>query len=168
MFQEPVVGTWGDPTRTTTMETSSKHALIKQKVNENAHYLNIRWAQAGGSLTGPVGVAAGGANQYHFSVAGSSALEMTVEFSPDPDHFQDTDTDMVQRRSLMGWRKYWAEGAFIDMTRTHNENATELQRRIILSQYLLAVNSAGRDEVQGAFRDYEGLFGQIRQMLTLT
>lgn len=49
---------------------------------------------------------------------------------------------------LAGGGSYWESGAFVDLTATDNENATELQRRIILSQYLLAVNEAGRDSPQ--------------------
>ena len=152
MFQQPSVGTWGDPTPTTTMETSGNTALLTQTVDANSHYLNIVWAETGGSMVGPVGTAAGGANQYHFSVVGSSTLNMTVEFSPTSDSFQDTTTALVQQNSAQGWQAYWAEGAFLDLTATNNANATELQRRVILSQYLLAVNSAGDYEPQGVLK----------------
>ena len=150
MFQQPVVGTWGDPTPTTTIETSGHSALITQTVDANSHYLNIAWVETAGSIVGPVGTAAGGANQYHFSALRSSTLNMTVQFSPTSDSFQDTTTALVKDNSASGWQTYWAEGAFLDLTATDNANATELQRRIILSQYLLAVNSAGDYEPQGS------------------
>ena len=149
MFQEPTVGDWSNTTPITTMSTSESHAIITQTVEENSHYLNISWAQSSGSITGPVGAASGGANQYHFSTPGTSTLNMTVEFSLKQDFFKDITSDDVVKNSADGWQDYWAEGAFLDLTSTSNANASELQRRVVLSQYLLAINSAGDYEPQG-------------------
>lgn len=150
MFQQPVVGIWGNSTPTTELHSCGKNsAMITQTVDANSHVLNIAWEEPGGAMVGPVGTAAGGANQYHFSVAGSSTLNMTVEFSPTSSSCQDITVAEVRRKSARGWQTYWSEGAFLDLTATDNVNATELQRRVILSQYLLAVNSAGDYEPQG-------------------
>ena len=46
----------------------------------------------------------------------------------------------------MAWNHYWEEGGFIDLTKSSNPNATELQRRIILSQYHVRVNSAANGQ----------------------
>ena len=149
MFQEPVVGIWGNSTLTTSMTTTGKAAVITQTVDENSHYVKASWSQSKGSMTGPIGAANGGANQYHFTAAGSSSLDLTVEFRPDSDKFHDMTASKVQQNSARGWELYWAEGAFLDLTGTQNANASELQRRVILSQYLLAVNSAAENEPQG-------------------
>lgn len=41
------------------------------------------------------------------------------------------------------WKKYWEEGGFIDFSQSTEERSNELQRRIILSQYLLVIQSCG-------------------------
>jgi trehalose/maltose hydrolase-like predicted phosphorylase len=41
------------------------------------------------------------------------------------------------------WKKYWEEGGIIQLNKSKDERAIELERRIILSQYLLAINSCG-------------------------
>ncbi|EIW75495.1 hypothetical protein CONPUDRAFT_93307 [Coniophora puteana RWD-64-598 SS2] len=41
------------------------------------------------------------------------------------------------------WDAYWEQGGFVDLTSTQDSRAQELQRRIILSRYLMRVNEAG-------------------------
>ncbi|KIJ37742.1 hypothetical protein M422DRAFT_177614, partial [Sphaerobolus stellatus SS14] len=49
----------------------------------------------------------------------------------------------VLNSSTSWWETFWNTGGFVDLTGTNTPEAIELQRRIILSQYLLAVNEAG-------------------------
>lgn len=65
---------------------------------------------------------------------------------------------------------YWETGAFVDVTSTEGPakaNATELQRRIILSQYLLAVNEAGKDPPQESGLTNNGWYGKFHAEMFL-
>jgi len=71
-------------------------------------------------------------------------LECTVEFlrdgipMPTPATFED-----ARRTSAARWNEYWQSGAFIDLGDCTDLRAPELERRIILSQYLTGVHCAG-------------------------
>ena len=70
----------------------------------------------------------------------NSQLTFTAHFSP-----QECVPDLpatIRRRNSAGWNDYWRQGGFIDLTQSSNPNATELQRRIIASQYHVRINSA--------------------------
>jgi len=41
------------------------------------------------------------------------------------------------------WKNYWSNGGFVDLSASKDPRWRELERRIILSQYVLAVNNAG-------------------------
>ena len=41
------------------------------------------------------------------------------------------------------WRRYWSTGGVVDLSASTDPRAAELERRIVLSQYLMAVNAAG-------------------------
>jgi hypothetical protein len=41
------------------------------------------------------------------------------------------------------WRGYWSTGGVVDLSASTDPRAAELERRIVLSQYLMAVNAAG-------------------------
>ncbi|MFL6547123.1 MAG: hypothetical protein ACJ8OJ_00420 [Povalibacter sp.] len=51
------------------------------------------------------------------------------------------------------WKRYWTEGGAIDFSGSKDPRAPELERRIVLSQYLMALNAAGTIPPQE-----EGLF----------
>ncbi|NJC08401.1 hypothetical protein [Polymorphobacter fuscus] len=51
------------------------------------------------------------------------------------------------------WRDYWTKGGMIDLSGSTDRRAPELERRIVLSQYLAAINQAGAVPPQE-----EGLF----------
>jgi hypothetical protein len=51
------------------------------------------------------------------------------------------------------WRRYWRQGGVVDLSGTADPRAAELERRIVLSQYLAAINEAGTVPPQE-----EGLF----------
>jgi protein-glucosylgalactosylhydroxylysine glucosidase len=52
--------------------------------------------------------------------------------------------DEAKAKCLLFWENYWSKGGFIDFTGSSDSRAFELERRIILSQYLPAVQSRGK------------------------
>lgn len=50
--------------------------------------------------------------------------------------------DAVQS-SKEGWKDYWTRTGIIQLHESRDERANELERRIVLSQYLLAANCSG-------------------------
>lgn len=69
-------------------------------------------------------------------------LEFTLALSPGA--VRDTDSfDAVAEASRQWWADYWSRGAAIDVTGSSDPRAGELQRRIMLSQYLTVINCAG-------------------------
>ena len=67
----------------------------------------------------------------------SSTLQLLNSVSPIP-LFKD-----VQNAAAAMWLQYWNSGAFVDLAHTGNANATELERRVILSKYLTRAHSVG-------------------------
>ncbi len=56
---------------------------------------------------------------------------------------QEVTTEQVYIASSKHWEAFWNKGGFIDLHKSKNKRAKELERRIILSQYLLALQSSG-------------------------
>jgi hypothetical protein len=52
--------------------------------------------------------------------------------------------DEARTKVLSFWKHYWSSGGFIDFTGSTDSRAVELERRIILSQYLMAIQSRGK------------------------
>ncbi|MBQ7239312.1 MAG: hypothetical protein IJS20_11020 [Bacteroidales bacterium] len=53
-----------------------------------------------------------------------------------------------QEASASYWQEYWNKGGMVDFSHCKASEAKELERRVVLSQYLLAVNCAGNTPPQ--------------------
>ena len=63
--------------------------------------------------------------------------------------------ESITSESTQAWNKYWAESGFVDvLTNSSDARAEELQRRVVLSRYLMRVNEAGENPPQEASTSY--------------
>ncbi|MCF3650419.1 hypothetical protein [Synoicihabitans lomoniglobus] len=60
-----------------------------------------------------------------------------------PEHQLSDNAQPVLQASRQFWRRFWTDGAAVDFSGSTDPRAAELERRIILSQYLTAVQCAG-------------------------
>jgi hypothetical protein len=106
-------------------------AHIHHQLQETSYFVKLRWP-------------AGTSHRYTLSKASNStngAIEFSANFAPENQRVELPAT--IQRRNSRGWNEYWHRGGFLDVvTSSSNPKANELQRRIILSQYHVRVNSA--------------------------
>ncbi|HZJ88484.1 MAG TPA: hypothetical protein VFC80_04955, partial [Sphaerochaeta sp.] len=74
----------------------------------------------------------------------SKTLEINMLFSPNTaEQVHPVDFAQCIQASAAHWQRFWLEGGFVDVTASEDRRAGELQRRILLSQYLLAIQSSG-------------------------
>ena len=90
---------------------------------------------------------------YRFTAPGSTQLTLLVEFTEGPAAASLPDAENARAAVAKWWQHYWMNGGVVDFTGSKHPKANELERRIVMSQYLTAVNSAGRYPPQE-----EGLF----------
>ncbi|MGB8455676.1 MAG: hypothetical protein WCD89_25575 [Anaerocolumna sp.] len=74
-------------------------------------------------------------------------FEFTVSFSLNKIETYNN-TVHVFENSKKYWKKYWEAGGIIQFNKSKDPRAFELERRIILSQYLLRINSCGSSPPQ--------------------
>lgn len=74
--------------------------------------------------------------------ADGDTLELVASFAPTP-AVVPLGFAQVADDSAETWERFWNSGAAVDFAGTSDERAAELERRVVLSQYLTAVHSAG-------------------------
>jgi hypothetical protein len=120
------------------------HTMVKRTIDNTLYWSSI--ATPNGN------VAKSGQHQFHISAKSSDHLQVAVSFErkqpADPASVKDGVSSVGRY-----WRDYWTKGGMVDLTGSTDPRAGELQRRIILSQYLTAINQAGEIPPQE-----EGLF----------
>ncbi|WP_258174953.1 hypothetical protein [Nesterenkonia sandarakina] len=78
---------------------------------------------------------------------GGQPWEISVSFRPGPASRSDAGPavtpDQVFEASARWWEQHWTGGGVVDLSGSTDLRAPELERRIVLSQYLTAINCSG-------------------------
>ncbi|HVT90413.1 MAG TPA: hypothetical protein VHD56_16285 [Tepidisphaeraceae bacterium] len=89
-----------------------------------------------------VTIAETGKHQYLLTGTGNK-IEFTGWFSPETIVDQPDSVDDLQAASSYGWKNYWMKGGIIDLSGNEDPRAAELERRLVLSQYVMMVHDGG-------------------------
>ncbi|KAF4334881.1 hypothetical protein FBEOM_11272 [Fusarium beomiforme] len=146
---EVFVGVYDFPTNHTTQLSAASEQSAAHIYHDmgTKYYVNIRWPEKDRLALRrlePHASTKRTAHRYILSSRHGKAISFTAHFSPEKRVPGLPST--IARRNKAGWKDYWNEGGFVDMTGSTNSNATELQRRIVASQYHVRVNSAADGE----------------------
>lgn len=161
-FNAPFVGVFNETSaHQTFLEwTSARSATVRHTLDQTTYFTNIAW-EGEGSISGPEM----GSHRYFFTTP-NTTLRLTVAFSPTPKS-KSPNVQTIAETSRAWWESYWSTGAFIDLSAVKSYNATELQRRIVVSQYLLAVNSASDNPPQESGLVNNGWYGKFHLEMNL-
>ena len=84
-------------------------------------------------------------HDFKLEARDGDALAFACEFYGDAAQSRSAPRTFAQVResSISGWKDYWTHGGIIDLSGSTDPRAQELERRVILSLYLVKVNYAG-------------------------
>ncbi|KAH8684544.1 Six-hairpin glycosidase-like protein [Tricladium varicosporioides] len=161
-FDAPFVGVWNSSTwakHTTSLQARGNKAVILHDIDATRYWTTIQWESDGEVLIeGPKDES----HRYILSPSGSSKLDLSVNYSPTSTRESDmNDGSSIAETSFKWWKSYWETGAFIDLTGSKNISAIELQRRIVTSQYHLALNAHASDPPQESGLVNIGWYGKF-------
>ncbi len=128
-------------------------AIVRRTLDKTVYYVKLSW-------TGAATPEMRGRNAL---VIRPTADEWTlaVEFTPDMPSAERADAEASQAASAAWWQAFWQQGGAVDFSRCTDPRAKELERRVVLSQYLLAVQCAGSTPPQETGLTYNSWFGKF-------
>ena len=88
-------------------------------------------------------IPAGVSNLYTVSARGTKVMTFVCTFSATPSPFNLPTFAETKAACAARWAKHWMTGGAIDLSASKDARWHELERRIVLSQYLMAAMSAG-------------------------
>ena len=94
-----------------------------------------------------------GPHAFRVTAPGGDSLTLIVAFSEAALAEALPDADAARASVAAAWAAHWTRGGVVDFSGSTDPRAAELERRVVLSQYLTAVNAAGQWPPQE-----EGLF----------
>jgi hypothetical protein len=70
-------------------------------------------------------------------------MAFTCEFSPKQIQEKPVTAKEGLSASRKAWKQFWESGAAVDLSESEDERWFELERRIVLSRYLMKANESG-------------------------
>lgn len=129
---------------TVPMERSSAHLVARRQIDDTVIWAGI--AAEEGRIDD------GGAHRFVVSGDGDT-LKVQMGFARDRAALALGAFDEAAGTADRGWRSFWQSGGAIDFAGSTDPRARELERRVVLSQYLARINASGAYPPQE-----EGLF----------
>lgn len=102
--------------------------------------------------------------KHHYQISFSDLsqpLSFSIEFSDDEISETIPESDQTKNDVTAHWENYWTSGGAIDLSESIDPRAHELERRIVLSQYLLAIQSAGSLPPQETGLTFNSWYGKF-------
>ncbi len=90
----------------------------------------------------------------------NSNFSVTAEFNADDSFSELPDFDQIKDLSAKMWKEYWESGGAVDFSGTDDPRAFELERRIVLSQYLERIQCAGELPPQETGLTFNSWYGK--------
>lgn len=137
---------------TTIIESGPRYAILQRKIDSTQYYVRIDWE-------GEARLSQRSAHCFTLSTEGnaiafSCTYSMTRDIKPAP----------AYKRAIgmteTAWRNYWNQGGIVDFSQCSDARARELERRVVLSQYLKATNCRTSMPPQESGLTYNTWFGR--------
>lgn len=130
-----------------------KGAQLAHQLDSLSYYVSTYW-------TGKASLKKAAEHEFMISPGSEESFSASVHFSLSPKMEDKQNFDTCTKSSLTAWRSFWQSGAAIDLAGSTDPRARELERRIILSQYLLRVQEAGNYPPQETGLTYNSWYGR--------
>lgn len=143
-----------DKHSTTIVRQNAQSAELKRQIDSTVYYVRICW-QGEATLQEK-------ARNHFILVPQDDEIDFTCEFTPGDNISTSTPTaEESEKESLFYWEGFWKNGAAVDFSQCTDARAKELERRVVLSQYLLAIQCAGSTPPQETGLTYNSWFGKF-------
>jgi hypothetical protein len=139
---------------TNIVSQSENSALLERIIDATVYYVNVQW-EGNAKITKK-------AKNYFVLQPSSDEFAFTAAFIDEkPSENSQLAFAQTQQASENYWTSFWSDGGAVDFSECKDERAAELERRVVLSQYLLAIQCAGSVPPQETGLTYNSWYGKF-------
>ena len=135
------------------VEKGKDYAVIEHSLDDTTYYVTFTW-------TGDVTPEQTGRNEVMF-IPAKDKWSFTARFTPGRGDICGITARESASASAGWWQDFWKKGGVVDFSACTDPRAPELERRVVLSQYLLAAQCAGSTPPQETGLTYNSWFGKF-------
>ncbi|MFL6253810.1 MAG: glycoside hydrolase family 65 [Pyrinomonadaceae bacterium] len=132
---------WRSPERHRTrfVKLAPGRALLQRRLDDDDYYVLID-AEGAASLDEEKE----GGHEFLLRPSGSARLDFVAAFSPLSIGSPPPNAKSIFDASRAHWARFWGTGGAVELAESRDRRAPELERRVVLSQYLTAIQCSGR------------------------
>ena len=150
-----------DKHSTTLVASTDNSATLKRVIDESIYYVVLQW-EGNAELTEK-------AKNYFVLNCKQDTLRFSCEYrleTPSNSSQEEEYGEVPAFAETKGvatayWNNFWTKGGMVDFSECTDPRAPELERRVVLSQYLMAVQAAGETPPQETGLTYNSWFGKF-------
>ena len=150
---------WTKPTlhQSVIISQNDHSAIIERTLDDTKYYVLLQWE---GNATLQE------CDRHHFQLSTTDdVLTFAAEYLPEnpislSNQIKSFEYDQYHKATLRHWSHWWKEGAIADFSACTDPRAKELERRVVLSQYLTRINCANNMPPQETGLTYNSWFGR--------
>ncbi len=145
---------WTKPEKHSTVliEQGDNHAVLERKLDATIYYVKVQWT----------GQASIDKKEDHYFVIRPTSGDFSISclYSDGKPGQEVPQFASVAADASQNWQDFWQRGGAVDFSACTDERAPELERRIVLSQYLTALNCTGTVPPAESGLTYNTWFGR--------
>jgi len=136
----------------TVVEQGEGYAVIERVLDDSRYYVKVQWE----------GKASLHEKEPHVFVLKSVGTDLSFSclYTLEKPDIALPGFRESARAASAYWKRYWTKGAVVDFAECTDPRAAELERRVVLSQYLLAIQCSGSTPPQETGLTYNSWFGK--------
>ena len=129
---------WDQPGRhrTTVVRQGAGFRQLERALDDSRYYATVGWEGAGEFIEAAP-------HDFRLQASGGDTFVFTCGFAAGAGATNWPSFTETRAASARGWQDYWTGGGVVDLAGSTDPRAAELERRIVVSQYLMKVNYAG-------------------------
>jgi hypothetical protein len=137
-----------------TFEQTNNDVIFSHILDSTEYWLKTSWSTKADCIK---------KENHYFLITPSNRIdsfETVFCFSPSKNRQELPSFSQTENENVTEWKKFWESGGAIDFSGGTDPRAFELERRVILSQYLLKVQEAGSFPPQETGLTYNSWYGK--------
>ena len=139
---------------TTAIIHQNQHSvMLEREIDSTFYYVTVSW-EGKANFTEKE-------KNYFLLTPANKDLAFSCSFTEQPLSEAQSDFSETAQAAKVYWNSYWKNGAAVDFSECNDPRAKELERRVVLSQYLLAIQCAGSTPPQETGLTYNSWYGKF-------
>jgi hypothetical protein len=139
--------------KSTLVEKSKTEAVVTHVMDSISYNVNLSWK-------GNAQIKKNGDHYFVVEASNTNILELSCLFALADKKIANSSFTEIENSSIKGWEQFWKSGAAVDFSGSTDPRAKELERRVILSQYLTKVQCTGKVPPQETGLTYNSWYGK--------